>query len=113
MEGKSATAISERTPRKRPAMTVFMRPGALARLYDATGLPRNNDKNKTLKYHAIAADLGLHSPSSLHAADRKHNPQPVNVAIVGAIRNRFPHVRYEDVFTEGVHPGVQATSRAA
>jgi hypothetical protein len=111
MHSVSTTPIRERKPRKRPAVTVFMRPGALARLYDAIGLPRNSDK--TLRYHDIAADLGLPSASSLHNADREKAPRPVNAALIASIRNRFPHIKYEEVFVEGVHPDVQAKKQAA
>lgn len=79
-----------------------MRPKILKRLYADTEIT---------SYKAIAADLGYRSVGNLHAAAVRG--APVNGTLIAAIKARFPLVRYEDVFMEGVVRDVPAAKQAA
>jgi hypothetical protein len=81
-------------------VAVYLRPGALDRLFTDDG-PKG--------YERRAAALGC-SMASLFRADKG---LPVGVGVIAAIRNLFPTVAYESSFTEGAAPDVQAKNVAA
>lgn len=86
--------------RKANPVVVYLRPGALDRLFGTDGITG---------YEHRAAALGC-STASLFRADKG---QPVGVGVIAAIRNLFPTVAYEQSFTEGAAPDVSAKNVAA
>lgn len=89
--------------RKKPAKVrpvILLRPGALARLFEGTGLTKYEDFGRELQY----------SPGALCVAD---NGGSVGAGLVAAVRNRFPLVPYEATFAEGLATYAPVRRKAA
>lgn len=85
MEGRHA-AVLRRSNSRRPA--VLLRPGALDRLFAGTGLA-------TFEQRARDLEVGVGT------LNRAATGGPVGAQLICAIRNRWPHIPYEQTFCEG------------
>lgn len=97
--GRNTAGIS-RPPKSTRTAFIQLRKGALKNLFAGTGITG---------YVRRAAHLGV-STTSLWRADHGH---PVGVEIIGAVRLKFPHMKYEDSFIEWEAPRVTASRTAA
>lgn len=99
MAGTHTTADQRRKRTSKRRSAILIREGALDRLYAGTGVDG---------FEARARDLGYSAGALCSAAQGGS----VGAGLIVAIRNRFPSVPYEQVFTEGV-PSYAPRRRAA